>query len=67
MTSGELLKYRKGLLIARGYGTSRPNSSRLTLTMPPGRHRFGLKDRLAFGVGLGIGNYINESRERVGT
>jgi hypothetical protein len=35
--------------------------------MPPGRHRFGLKDRLAFGVGLGIGNYINESRERVGT
>ena len=35
MTSGELLKYRKGLRIARSYGTLRLGSSGFTLTMPP--------------------------------
>ncbi len=34
MTSGELLKYRKGLCIAGGYGTSVSVSSRFGLTLP---------------------------------
>jgi hypothetical protein len=34
ITSGELLKQRKGLRIARGYGTSLPGSSPFALTMP---------------------------------
>ena len=34
MTSGELLKYRKGLCIAGDYGTPLPGSRRFTLTKP---------------------------------
>jgi predicted amidohydrolase YtcJ len=34
MTSGELLKYRKGLCIAGGYGTSVSGSSQFGLTLP---------------------------------
>jgi hypothetical protein len=34
MTLGELLKYRKGLCIARGYGTSVSGSSQFGLTLP---------------------------------
>ena len=34
MTSGELLKERKGLCITGGYEAVRPGSSRFTLTMP---------------------------------
>jgi putative transposase len=34
ITSGELLKYRKGLCIAGGYGTSLPGSSQFALTTP---------------------------------
>ena len=36
MTSGELLKQRKGLCITGGYEALRPGSSRFTLTMPNG-------------------------------
>jgi hypothetical protein len=35
ITSGELLKQRKGLCIAGSYGTPLPGSSRITLTLPP--------------------------------
>ena len=34
ITSGEELKYRNGLRIAGGYGTSLPGSSQFTLTTP---------------------------------
>jgi len=34
MTSGELLKYRKGLRIAEGYETPLPGSSQFALTTP---------------------------------
>ncbi len=34
ITSGELLKYRKGFCIAGSYGMLRPGSSRFSLTMP---------------------------------
>ncbi len=40
ITSGELLKYRKGLCIARGYGTPFPGSSRFTLTLPAQAHQY---------------------------
>jgi len=36
MTSGELLKYRKGLRIAGGYGPPLPGSSQFALTTPGG-------------------------------
>ncbi len=34
ITSGELLKYRKGFCIAASYGTPLPASSRFALTLP---------------------------------
>jgi hypothetical protein len=34
ITSGELLKYRKGFCVAGSYGMQRPGSSRFSLTMP---------------------------------
>ena len=34
MISGELLKYRKGLRIAGGYGSTLPRSSQFGLTLP---------------------------------
>ena len=37
ITSGEELKYRNGLRIAGGYGTSLPGSSQFTLTTPTER------------------------------
>jgi hypothetical protein len=39
MTSGELLKYRKGLCIAEGYGTPVSGSSQFGLTLPMRLHR----------------------------
>ena len=41
MTSGELLKERKGVCITRGDEALRPGSNRFTLTMPVQQHIFG--------------------------
>ena len=34
ITSGELLKHRKGFCVATSYGTTLPGSSRFSLTLP---------------------------------
>ena len=34
ITSGELLKYRKGFLTRGGYGTALPRSTSFSLTLP---------------------------------
>ena len=45
MTSGELLKQRKGLRIARRYVTPHPGSSQFPLTMPNGESPFAVSRR----------------------
>jgi len=49
ITSGELLKYRKGFCIDASYGMQRPGSSRFSLTMPL----------------VGLGRHFRDQREAV--
>jgi hypothetical protein len=54
MTSGELLKYRKGLCIAGGYGTPVSVSSQFGLTLPCIMlHSAGLAQVMAKHTGFG--------------
>ena len=55
ITSGELLKYRKGFCIAGDYGTPLPGSSRFTLTKPSNR-LLGPPPRAAVTTSLSIEN-----------
>ena len=48
MTSGELLKYRKGLRIAGGYGTPLAGSSQFALTKPLRAMPSSVSDHMRF-------------------
>ncbi len=60
ITSGELLKYRKGLRIVRGYGSPRPASSQFALTQPDAAIADDLR---AGGLRVHVTNTVMESVE----
>jgi hypothetical protein len=60
MTSGELLKYRKGLCIAGRYGTHLSGSSQFGLTLPSGEL---LKYRKGLCIAGGYGTPVSGSSQ----